>query len=170
MTMDEWRAQNEQQLKDAPIIDHVKQEDADVDVILPNQGPMQQTIGGDATGAEKMVNVGTTGVGSKKSTNAVTESKATEGFGTFALVLGILSIIFGLFFGGAPWIGIIIGVGGIVLGAVEKKKGNPHTKKAAKAGFVCGIIGVSLSIVMGIVCTVIGILVKGVVGLLKFLF
>lgn len=84
----------------------------------------------------------------------------SESAGVLALILGILSIIFGIFYGGAPWIGILLGVGGITIGAVERKRKNKKTKGVATGGFVCGIVGVSLSVVMGIVCFAISAIIK----------
>lgn len=95
---------------------------------------------------------------------------ASEMTGNLALILGILSIIFGLFFGGAPWIGIFMGIAAVVLGVVEKKKKNPLTKKTATAGFVCGIVGISLSVFMGLFCLALGIAIRTIGGILKFIF
>lgn len=64
------------------------------------------------------------------------------------LVLGILSIV-GCFFYGIP--GLILGIIAVVLHGKDKKlyRSNPNayetSYKNAKAGFVCGIIGLSLS-------------------------
>lgn len=64
------------------------------------------------------------------------------------LVLGILSIV-GCFFYGIP--GLILGIIAVALHGKDKKmyQSNPQayeiSYKNAKAGFVCGVIGLSLS-------------------------
>ncbi len=88
-------------------------------------------------------------------------------FAKTALVLGIFSIVMGVFFAGAPWIGILSGIGAIVLGAVEKKKiSKKEERKIANAGFVCGIVGTAVSVIMGIICSAIVTTIK----ILSFFF
>ena len=67
-----------------------------------------------------------------------------------SLVLGIISIVCGLFFMGFQWLGALLGVVGIVLGALGKK--NPEKKGMATAGLVCSIIGLVLSLVFYVAC------------------
>jgi len=71
--------------------------------------------------------------------------------GVAALVLGIVSIVFGLI----PiigWIGVICGIIAIVLGILGKK--DEAEKGKAQAGFIMGIVGVSLSLILWISCAV----------------
>ncbi len=60
--------------------------------------------------------------------------------GVASLVLGIVALVF-TFFGPAGWIGLIIGIIGIILGALAKKN-NPSG--IATAGLVCSIIGTAV--------------------------
>ncbi len=71
--------------------------------------------------------------------------------GVAALVLGIVSIVFGMipFIG---WIGVICGIIAIVLGVMGKK--DEAEKGKAQAGFIMGIIGVSLSLILWISCAI----------------
>lgn len=71
--------------------------------------------------------------------------------GVASLVLGIISIVLAIFtgiFGG--WIACILGIIGIILGAVARK--NNIEDKMAKAGFVCSIVGTILSILFYVAC------------------
>ena len=63
------------------------------------------------------------------------EQKESNGLGVASLVLGILSIIF-IFV--VQWIGLILGIIGIVL-AVNARKNNPSG--VATAGLVLSIVG-----------------------------
>ncbi len=54
-----------------------------------------------------------------------------------SLVLGIVALVC-TFFGAIGWIGVIVGIIGIILGALAKKS-NPSG--IATAGLVCSIIG-----------------------------
>lgn len=69
-----------------------------------------------------------------------------------SLVLGIISIVCGLFLAGFQWVGAIVGIVGIILGAMAKK--NPEKKGMATAGLVCSIIGFILCIVLFVACVV----------------
>ena len=62
---------------------------------------------------------------------------------TAALVVGILSIIFALLLK-YKWIGLVLGIVGVVLGAKARKQSQT---KMATAGFVCSIVGLALSVV-----------------------
>lgn len=60
--------------------------------------------------------------------------------GVAALVLGIVALVC-TFIPGAGVIGMIIGIVGIILGALAKKKGQSGV---ATAGLVCSIIGTAI--------------------------
>lgn len=71
--------------------------------------------------------------------------------GAASLVLGIISIVIGLFSGGGlGWLGAIMGVIGIILGAQGKKI--QEQKGLASAGFICSIIGTILCLLMYVAC------------------
>lgn len=68
-----------------------------------------------------------------------------------SLVLGILSIVIGLFSAGSlGWLGAILGVVGIILGVQGKK--DESKKGLAQAGFVCSIIGTILCLLLYVAC------------------
>lgn len=66
--------------------------------------------------------------------------------GIAALVLGIISTVWSCF--GGTWISAIVGIVGIILGAVGKKTG----AKCAVAGLVLSIIGTVLGLLLYIAC------------------
>lgn len=70
--------------------------------------------------------------------------------GVASLVLGILSLIIGIFLPAFQWIGAIFGLVGIILGAQGRK--NPEKKGIATAGMVCSIIGFILCIIFFVAC------------------
>ncbi len=70
--------------------------------------------------------------------------------GVAALVLGIISLVCSIFLAGVQWIGAIVGVIGIVLGALGRK--DPEKHGIATAGMICSIIGFVLSIILYIAC------------------
>ena len=70
--------------------------------------------------------------------------------GVASLVLGIISLVCGVFLAGVQWVGAIVGLIGIVLGAQGRK--NPDSKGMATAGLVCSIIGFILCIILYIAC------------------
>ena len=70
--------------------------------------------------------------------------------GVASLVLGIISLVCALFLSGMGWLGAIVGVIGIVLGALGRK--DPEKKGIATAGLVCSIIGFILSIILYVAC------------------
>lgn len=70
--------------------------------------------------------------------------------GIASLVLGIVSILIGLFGSGIWWLGCILALVGIILGAQGRK--NPETKGIATGGLVCSIIGLILCIIFYIAC------------------
>lgn len=69
--------------------------------------------------------------------------------GVASLVLGISSIVLGLFLS-STFVPTVLGIVGIILGAIAKKK-NP-ADGMAKGGLVCSIIGVVLSLLFWIAC------------------
>jgi len=71
--------------------------------------------------------------------------------GIASLVLGIISLAIGLFSSGLlGWVGAIVAVIGIILGALAKK--NPEQKGIATGGLVCSIIGLVLCLALYIAC------------------
>lgn len=70
--------------------------------------------------------------------------------GVASLILGIISLVAGLFFAGFQWVGAIVGLVGIILGAMGRKI--PEKKGIATAGMVCSIIGFVLCIIFYIAC------------------
>ena len=143
MTMDEWKQQNVGE-------DTVeKLDDNDVEVIKPQPFETVAPTDSDAP---------------------VEKIESESGITSVALFLGIASIVLGVFFAGAPWLGILTGTAAIVMGAVEKKKNDPSTVHTAKAALVCGIVGASLSVFLGIVCGILGLVVKGLFGIIKWIF
>lgn len=74
------------------------------------------------------------------------EEKKSNGLAVASLVLGIVSIVFSFFL---QWLGLIIGIVGIVLGVMAKKK-NPSGM--ATAGLVLSIIGTVLCALIFIAC------------------
>lgn len=76
------------------------------------------------------------------------EEKKSNGFAIASLVLGIVSIVFSLIGLSFPF-GLIIGIVGIVLGVMAKKK-NPTGM--ATAGLVLSIIGTILCALIFIAC------------------
>lgn len=67
-----------------------------------------------------------------------------------SLVLGIISVVVAVFFAGLNWLAVILGVLGIVFGAMAKKQ--PERKGLATAGLVLSIVGCILGVVMYLAC------------------
>ncbi|MBE7063378.1 MAG: hypothetical protein IJN25_10275 [Clostridia bacterium] len=67
-----------------------------------------------------------------------------------SLVLGIVSLVFSLFFSALGWPALLCGVLGIILGAIAKKK--PGASGMATAGLVLSIISVALGVICWIAC------------------
>jgi hypothetical protein len=81
----------------------------------------------------------------------VTETKASSGKATAAMVLGILGVLVALF---VPIVGIIMGVIAIVFGRQAREEtasGRKSGRGKAQAGFVLGIVAVVLSVIAMIV-------------------
>lgn len=71
--------------------------------------------------------------------------------GVASLVLGILAVLIGIFTGGSlGWVGVIMAIIGVILGALGRK--NPDSKGIATAGLVLSIIGLILCIAMYAAC------------------
>lgn len=71
--------------------------------------------------------------------------------GVASLVLGIISLLIGAFSSGAlGWLGAILAIIGIVMGAYARK--NPETKGIGTAGLVCSIIGLVLCLILYVAC------------------
>ncbi len=70
--------------------------------------------------------------------------------GVASLVLGIVSIVCGIFLSGFQWVGAIAGLVGIVLGALGRK--DPEKQSLSTAGLVCSIVGFVFCIVLFIAC------------------
>lgn len=69
--------------------------------------------------------------------------------GVAALVLGIIALVLGIFGLGFP-VGTVVGILGIILGAVGRKQ-NPDNGLAT-GGLVCAIIGTILSLLFYFAC------------------
>ncbi len=65
-----------------------------------------------------------------------------------SLVLGICALVFP--FIGLGWLSLVLGIVGIILGALGRK--DPQKKGMATAGMVMSIIAVALSVVVMIAC------------------
>lgn len=74
-----------------------------------------------------------------------------NGMATAAMVLGIISIVLGLF----GWLGILVGIVAVILAVVAKNqiKADPSMAGSAgqaKGGLIMGIIGIALGIIITI--------------------
>lgn len=71
--------------------------------------------------------------------------------GTTALVLGIISLLLGVFSGGSlGWLGTVVAVVGIVLGYYAKK--DPDSTSMDTAGMVCSIVGLVICLGLYLAC------------------
>lgn len=70
--------------------------------------------------------------------------------GVASLVLGILSVVLTIVLGPLGWIGIVIAIVGIVLGAIGRAKS--ESKGVATAGLVLSIIGLIFDIILFAAC------------------
>ncbi len=68
-----------------------------------------------------------------------------------ALVLGIVSLVIGFFFSSIGWLGALVAIVGIILGATARKKLDEQYK-IATAGMVCSIIGIVVNLIFYIAC------------------
>lgn len=71
--------------------------------------------------------------------------------GVASLVLGILSVILAVVFSGFGWLAAILGLVGIILASVAKKKGPDGM---TTAGLVLSIIGLVLGLLMYVACAI----------------
>lgn len=69
--------------------------------------------------------------------------------GVASLVLGLIALVIAVFFPVWGWLAIILGVVGIILAAIAKKKGQ---KGVATAGLVLSIIATALGLVFYLAC------------------
>ena len=69
--------------------------------------------------------------------------------GIAGLVLGIISVVIGGFIPSVGWLGLIVGIVGIILAAIACKK---EKKGINTAGLVLSIIGTALCLVFWIAC------------------
>ena len=70
-----------------------------------------------------------------------------------SLVLGIISIAIALLSVGMwGWLGAIIGIIGLLLGANDRKNSLGGESGTAKAGWICSIIGTSLNLLFYVAC------------------
>lgn len=71
--------------------------------------------------------------------------------GIASLVLGIVSLLITIFTAGAfGYIGAILAIVGIVLGAIGRKQ--PNQRGIATGGLVCSIVGLCLGVIIYIAC------------------
>ncbi len=71
--------------------------------------------------------------------------------GVASLVLGIIAIVIGVFSSGLlGWLGAILAIVGIILGALGRK--DPAKAGMATAGMVCSIIGLVLCLLLYLAC------------------
>lgn len=78
--------------------------------------------------------------------------------GIASLVLGIISVVWSCF--GGTWLSAIVGIVGIILGALGKKKAD----KCAVAGLVLSIIGTVLGLLLYIACVACAGAIAGAAG------
>ena len=146
MTIDEWND------KKATVVEKIAPEDA----IVEEPARFKNEVSSNGPDTETDV-------------KPVEDTGEASSAAKIGLVLGVLSIVLGVFFAGAPWIGILTGTAAIVMGAVERKK-SPASHGPATGALVCGIVGVSLSVAFGIVFGILGIALKILTGIFKWVF
>ena len=92
----------------------------------------------------------------EKQAEVVNNGNESNGMAVASLILGIISVLIN--FIGYSWVGLILGIIGIILGVNAKKK-NPSSM--ASAGLVLSIIGTVLCLVVFIAC----VACFGIIGL-----
>lgn len=92
----------------------------------------------------------------EKQAEVVNNGNESNGMAVASLILGIISVLIN--FIGYSWVGLILGIIGIILGVNAKKK-NPSSM--ASAGLVLSIIGTVLCSVVFIAC----VACFGIIGL-----
>lgn len=143
MTIDEWND------KKATTVEKVRPEDT----VVEEPAKFKNDVVEEAAGATEVTKV--TG-----------EASSAAKLG---LALGVISIVLGVFFAGAPWLGIVVGTIAIIIGATEKNKGE-ESKGIATGALTCGIVGVSLSVAFGILFGILGIAIKILTKLFGWIF
>lgn len=78
--------------------------------------------------------------------------------GIASLVLGIISTVWSCF--GGTWISSVVGIVGIILGALGKKSG----AKCSVAGLILSIIGACLGLLLFIACVACAGAIAGAAG------
>ena len=78
--------------------------------------------------------------------------------GIASLVLGIVSVVWSCF--GGTWLSAVVGIVGIILGAIGKKNG----AKCAVAGLVLSIIGTVLGLLLYVACVACASAIAGAAG------
>lgn len=96
-------------------------------------------------------------VSTEETTQNEVENNDKKGLSIASMILGIVSILLGRNF----LIAIACGVLAIIFGLKGKKMGG---KGMAKAGFITGIIGVSLQLVLILIGTMLGLALIGTIG------
>lgn len=72
------------------------------------------------------------------------QQKPTNGLAIASMILGIVSIVFGLCYG----VGIVFGIISLVFAIISKKASEGKFSGMALAGLICSIIGIVISIVV----------------------
>lgn len=96
-------------------------------------------------------------VSTEETTQNEVENNDKKGLSIASMILGIVSILLGRNF----LIAVACGVLAIIFGLKGKKMGG---KGMAKAGFITGIIGVSLQLVLILIGTMLGLALIGTIG------
>ena len=94
--------------------------------------------------------------------------KKVNGVAIAALVAGVLGLIIALFVNG--WVGLVISVVAIVLGAIGMKKAKETNsgKGLAVAGLVCGIVSTAICVIVIIAAFACASAIAGAVGSLAY--
>ena len=77
------------------------------------------------------------------------EVRKEKVMGVASLILGIVSVVIAVFISGFGWVAALLGIVGIILGALARKNG---TGGVATAGLVLSIIGLVLGLLLYIAC------------------
>lgn len=96
-------------------------------------------------------------VGTEETTQNEVENNDKKGLSIASMILGIVSILLGRNF----LIAVACGVLAIIFGLKGKKMGG---KGMAKAGFITGIIGISLQLLLILIGTMLGLALIGTIG------
>lgn len=96
-------------------------------------------------------------VSTEETTQNEVENNDKKGLSIASMILGIVSILLGRNF----LIAVACGVLAIIFGLKGKKMGG---KGMAKAGFITGIIGISLQLLLMLIGTMLGLALIGTIG------